>query len=181
MKKLGRLWVACFCIVIMLRIDLTPFSNGVHHLTLKPDAQALDLNRDRFADIQVDTTLDIRHDQVLVTIKATAVATLECDRTLVLFEQPIGGTYSLLFTSPSRMPAKDEEDPFAEMQVLHPADRTIDLTNAVRDTLMLAIPVRKVAPEAEDQEIPTAFGVPEDASATDLRWEALKTLRSDDE
>ena len=167
----------------MLRIDLTPFSNGVHQVTLAPDAQTLDLAPDRFADIEVDVVLDIRHDQVLVSLDATAVATLECDRTLVLFDQPIAGSYSLLFAVPSRMQAADDDDPFSEVQVLHPSDRTIDLTKAVRDTLMLAIPVRKVAPEAEDQEIPTAFGVPEDDDepAIDPRWEALKALRTDDD
>jgi uncharacterized protein len=167
----------------MLRIDLTPFSNGVHQVTLAPDAQTLDLSPDRFADIEVDVVLDIRHDQVLVSLDATAVATLECDRTLVLFDQPIAGSYSLLFAVLSRMQTADDDDPFAEVQVLHASDRTIDLTKAVRDTLMLAIPVRKVAPEAEDQEIPTAFGVPEDGDepAIDPRWEALKALRTDDD
>ncbi|HMB93743.1 MAG TPA: DUF177 domain-containing protein [Rhodothermales bacterium] len=166
----------------MLRIDLTPFSNGVHQVTLEPDAQTLDLDPDRFADIEVDVVLDIRHDQVLVTLDAAAVATLACDRTLVLFDQPIAGSYSLLFSVPSRMQEADDEDPFAEVQEL-PRDRTIDLTDAVRDTLMLAIPVRKVAPEAEDQEIPTAFGAPEegDEPAIDPRWEALKALRTDDD
>lgn len=167
----------------MLRIDLTPFSNGVHQVTLEPDAQALELDPDRFADIHVDVVLDIKHDQVLVSLDAAAVATLACDRTLVLFDQPIAGTYSLLFAAPSRAQQGDDEDPFADVRVLHPADRTIDLTDAVRDTLMLAIPARKVAPEAEDQEIPTTFGEPKDGDqpTIDPRWEALKALRSDDE
>ena len=182
MKRPGRLGVACFCIVIMLRIDLTPFSNGVHQVTLEPSAADLDLDPDRFADIEVEVVLDIRHDQVLVSLDAAAVATLECDRTLVLFEQPIAGSYSLLYAVPSRVQEADDDDPFSEVQVL-PPDRTINLADTVRDTLMLAIPVRKVAPEAEEEEIPTVFGVPEEEgeSAIDPRWEALKALRTDDD
>lgn len=163
----------------MLRIDLTPLSEGVHHIALAPEAEALDLDPDQFADIHVDATLDLFNERVLVLLQASAVATLECDRTLTLFEQSIEGTYRLFYAPPSFVGEEGEEDTgYEEVRVLYPADRSIDLTDAVRDTLLLAVPARKIAPGAEDLEIQTTFGVPADEADIDPRWEALRSLRS---
>ncbi len=112
----------------------------------------------------------------MVTLQAWATATLECDRTLALFEQPIEGTYRILLVPPS-FARREDAAPYEEVRVLHRADRTIDLTDAVRDTVLLAVPARKVAPGAEDIEIPTAFGTPGAEAAIDPRWEALRSLQ----
>jgi len=166
----------------MLRIDLTPFEPGVHRLALTPEAATLDLDPERFADIRVDVLIDYDLDQAFVSLDASAAATLECDRTLVRFEQSIEGSYRLLFASPAlggdRREAGDKDD-FEEVRVLDPAARQLDLTDVVRDTLLLAVPARKVAPGAEDEAIPTVFGAPDDEEPSiDPRWEALRALRS---
>ena len=84
----------------MLRIDLAPLGEGLHHVALTPEPEAVGLDPERFADLRVAATLDIFNDRVLVTLEAAATATLECDRTLVLFEQPIEGVYRVLFVPP---------------------------------------------------------------------------------
>ncbi|MDX1545930.1 MAG: DUF177 domain-containing protein [Rhodothermales bacterium] len=162
----------------MLRIDLAPLDEGIHHLSLSAEPEALDLDPDVFADVGAEVVLDYRKDQALVMLTATATATLECDRTLVPFEQPLEGQYSLLYASPAfaRSAAGDDD---TEVHVLDPADPVIDLTEAVRDTLLLAIPARKIAPGADDLELPTVFGEAEgDETAIDPRWEALRALRA---
>lgn len=160
----------------MLRIDLAPLDEGVHSVALNPEAEAVGLDPDRFADLRVVATLDLFNNRVLVTLQAWATATLECDRTLALFEQPIEGTYRILLVPPSF--TRREDDAFEEVRVLHRADRTIDLTDAVHDTVLLAVPARKVAPGAEDIEIPTAFGTPDAEAAIDPRWAALRSLQT---
>lgn len=164
----------------MLRIDLTPLSEGVHHVALDPPAQALDLDPDRFADIHLDAVLELFNDRILVTLHASATATLECDRTLAVFEQPIEGAYRILFVPPSFAPGqnRDDEAGYEEVRVFQRSDRDVDVTEAVRDTLVLAVPARKVAPGAEGLDIPTVFGSPPAEAALDPRWEALRSLRS---
>ena len=166
----------------MLRIDLTPLDEGMHHVVLEPQAQAVDLDPDRFKDLRLEAVLEIFNNRVLTTLHASATAQLECDRTLALFEQPIEGTYRILFVPPSFADdneTDDEETGYEEVRVFHPSDRDIDVTEAVRDTLLLAVPARKVAPGAEDLDLPTVFGATD--TAIDPRWEALRSLRSDDE
>lgn len=167
----------------MLRIDLAPLAEGIHHIDLPAEAEALRLDPDTFADIHVEVVLDYHNDRALITLHATATATLECDRTLVSFEQPIEGTYRLLAAPPSFVRRADsEDDDIEEVRVLEPSEHMIDLADVVRDTLLLAVPARKVAPGAEDIDIPTVFGEadPDDEPAIDPRWEALRALRAND-
>lgn len=164
----------------MLRIDVHALPDGLHEQTLRPDPEALGLDPEVFGEIVVDVRLDVADRRVLAAFDARAVATLECDRTAVEYRQPVAGRHTLLFASPSVLPPGAEPD---EGVVPLPDDATsIDLTAPVRDTLVLALPVRRVAPGAEDVEIPTVFGADLDADGRPLdpRWEALRRLRDDD-
>ena len=166
----------------MLQIDITSFQSGVHHVELTPDPDEVDLDPDTFSGIHVLARLDCHRDRILASLDVQATAELTCDRTRQLYEQPLDGTYQVLF-GPERMVGA-ESDNFDEVRVLDPSDRTIDVTDLVRDTVLLAVPQRKVAPGAEDEEIQLQFGAPdtdeEDAqSDIDPRWDALRELRDD--
>lgn len=167
----------------MLQIDITPFKAGdSHRVELSPSPEALDLDDpDKFSDIHVNARLDVHRDRILVTAHVEGRATLTCDRTLQEYEQPLYGEYSVLFGPPEMV--GEEGEAFEEVRPLDPADREIDLTGIVRDTLLLAIPQRKVAPGAEDQDIQTEFGAPDEADdedePIDPRWDALRELRDD--
>ncbi len=158
---------------IMLRINVAALKPGVHHLEVRPEAEALGLEPDVFRDVEVEIRLDVQRERLLVRLTARAVATLECDRTLVLFDQPVEGDYMMLFAPPEM--AAELEASGEDVRVLSPADPEIDLSDEVRDTLLLAIPVRKVAPGAEELELPMQFGF---EGETDPRWDALRKLRS---
>lgn len=161
----------------MLRIDITPLGVGAHQLTLEPEAQALDLDPETFSDVCVDTHLFRQRDRVLVVLHAQATATLTCDRTLRPFEQRIEGDYTVLFAAPDTAALAGEDDDYEEVRELLPSDREIDVTDAVRDTLLLAVPYRKVAPGAEEEDLQTRFGAEEEEGGIDPRWAALRKLK----
>lgn len=166
----------------MLRIEITALDPGVHHFSLQPEPEELGLDAERFSNVQVDVELDFDIERIVVFLKAQATAVLECDRTLQPFAQEIGGDYALMFALPEVVEGGDEREEFESVHVLTPTDREIDLTDPVRDTLLLAIPQRCVAPGAEEVEIQTRFGAPEgDEAEVDPRWEALRKLRSGEE
>jgi len=108
-----------------------------------------------------------------------ATAQLTCDRTLQPYEEPVTGHYSLLFGPPSMVGQEGEE--FEEVRPLTPSDRELDLTDVVRDTLLLALPQRRVAPGAEEESIDREFGAPEEEEddPVDPRWDELRKLRDD--
>ena len=163
----------------MLTIDITSLSTGIHHLELAPSAEQANLDPSTFENIELDVVLQHHRDRILVKMHATATATLTCDRTLQPYEQEIEGAYNVLFGPPSMVGQEGEE--FEEVRPLDPSDREIDLTDVVRDTLLLAIPQRRIAPGAEEEPITREFGATQDASddeePVDPRWEDLKELK----
>jgi uncharacterized protein len=166
----------------MLTIDLRPLDEGLHRFDFAPEPSALDLSAEQFADIDITAQVNYYDDRALVLLQAAATATLECDRTLKTFAQPVEGTYQLLFAPPdfAARHSGEETDDYQEVRVLEPTDQRIDLSDVARDTLLLALPRRRVAPGAEDLELQTTYGAPDaDAAIADPRWEALRELRTE--
>ncbi|MEM1097038.1 MAG: DUF177 domain-containing protein [Bacteroidota bacterium] len=161
----------------MLSIDISPLSLGRHHFTLHPKGEALELDADTFQDIEVALDLDRMEDRVLVSIQVEATVTLECDRTLEPFEQAVEGTYQVYFAPPHFFGSAERADEDDAMRVLPAGETELDLTQEVRDTLVLSLPTRRISPKAEAMDLPTQFGGSDDA--IDPRWEALRQLRSD--
>lgn len=166
----------------MFGLDITPLKPGLHTFTLTPSPEDLDLDPAAFSDVVVDLRLDHGEDRTFVDYTVRATATLECDRTLVMFQQPVAGRHAVLFVEPSDLEsgAEGESDaPGDDVRPLPDPGTPLDLTAPVRDTLLLALPVRRVAPGADEEEIPLVFGALTDEAGepVDPRWEALRKLR----
>lgn len=162
----------------MLGIDVTPLKPGLHEVTLTSSPEAVNLDPETFREIVVEARLDHEQERTLVAFTARATASLVCDRTAVRFDQPIEGSYAILFVLPERLDQFGEEGD-DDVRPLPPPGSDLDVTDAVRDTLLLALPTRRVAPGAEDEEIPVTFGAERDdeGKPVDPRWAALKKLR----
>jgi uncharacterized protein len=166
--------------LLMFTVDISSLSTGIHHLEFAPSATDVDLDPTTFEDVRVEAELQYHMDRILVKVDARATAELTCDRTLQSYDQPVSGHYSLLFGPPEMV--GQEGDEFEEVRPLDPTDQEIDLTDVVRDTILLALPQRRVAPGAEEEPIEREFGTPEDEEqdAIDPRWSELRKLRDDD-
>lgn len=165
----------------MLRVDITPFDTGIHHIELTPSPEDIELDPDTFRDILVEARLDCHKDRILIAFDVSATAQLTCDRTLKPYEESLVGEYSVLFAPPPMAGQEGgEDDPYGEVLPLEPGDREIDLTTPVRDTLLLAVPQRQIAPGAEEEDITTQFGDAETDDAIDPRWQKLRELQSGD-
>jgi len=159
----------------MVNVDISTLSDGLHEIDLSPAAEDLDLDPETFSSIQAHVRLDIGDRQILCRIDANADALLVCDRTLEPFVEPIVGDYTVVFTKhPDEITADDES-----IVLLDPSASSIDVTAIVRDTLLLSIPLRKVAPAARDAELQLQYGGPTDeGDAIDPRWDALRKLKT---
>ncbi len=163
----------------VFRVRIAPLPDGLHQETHHPSADDLGLDPETFSDVEVDLRLDVAERRVLALYTARATARLECDRTLDLYDEPIEGDHSVLFTAEAP-PASDDAPDDDGVQPLADDATHIDLTASVHDTLLLALPLRRVSPAARAAEIPTEFGGPSDDEPADDRWAALQALRSGD-
>lgn len=160
----------------MLSVNIAGLKEGLHEFSLRPSPADIDVDPEVFSGVLVDVTLDRQVDKVLVSFDASATARLQCDRTLVNFDEPVSGHFEVLFAPPEMVETREEGD--ESIQPLYPDDEEVDITSFVRDTLMLSIPQRKVAPGAEHVDLQTRFGGTE-TETTDPRWAALRELRDD--
>lgn len=165
----------------MLGIDTAPLPTGLHEMTLTPSAEDVALDPETFSDVSVEIRLDHEEQRDLVAFTARATATLECDRTLEPFDQSVSGSYAVLFVLPEHLDryTTDDDDTGDDVRPLPEPGAPLDITAPVRDTLLLALPTRRVAPGAEDEELQVQFGAltDSDGDPMDPRWEALKKLR----
>ncbi|MEM1042435.1 MAG: DUF177 domain-containing protein [Bacteroidota bacterium] len=164
----------------MLGVDITALPPGLHQQTHAPVPDDLGLDAGTFGDIVVEVTLDHGEDRDLVAFTARATATLECDRTLKPFRQRVEGSYAVLFVLPERLDQyASDDDSSDDVRPLPDPGQPLDLTEPVRDTLLLSLPTRRVAPGAEDEDLPVQFGAltDEDGNPIDPRWDALRALR----
>jgi uncharacterized protein len=165
----------------MVTIDITSFQSGVYEVDLNPEAEDADLDPSTFRDVHVAAELHCRRDRILAHLDIRATATLTCDRTLQPYDESLEGSYSVLF-GPASMVGR-EGDRFDEVRPLDPTDREIDVTDIVRDTILLSIPQRTIAPGAEEEDIDMTFGEPDDEETeteetVDPRWSKLKELKN---
>lgn len=158
----------------MIRVDIKSLKSGIHEFEWDPAPDALGLDPDVFHNLHVDARLDFHPNRIFVMLETEAEAHLHCDRTLEPFTQLVEGTHQVLFSTTP--PVEGEDEPDDEVQYIGQADEEIDLTDVIRDTFILSIPARKIAPGADTEEIPLEFGGSE--GAVDPRWEALRKLSS---
>ena len=159
----------------MFRVPISHLADGLHAETLTPSADDLELDPDVFSDITVSLRLDVRDRRVLAAYDVAATATLECDRTLAMYPQPLRGSHSVLFVPPGPDLGDDDDD----VRPLATDATDLDLTTPVRDTLLLSVPARHVSPEGEAMELETQFGAADPDATGDTRWDALRALRTD--
>jgi uncharacterized protein len=174
----------------MLRLDITPYKSGVYREELHPAPDDLEFDFDVFddihgvSDVHIDAVLQAHRDRILVHLDVEADVELTCDRTLDRYDEPVEGSYSVLFGPPSLVGTDSDE--YDEVRPLEPGDLEIDLTDVVRDTILLSVPQRKIAPGAESADIQMEFGVPDEPDdeveePVDPRWSKLKQLKSEGE
>lgn len=172
----------------MISIDIRSLKEGFQTLEFSPTTEDLQVEYAEgaegkgstlptFRDAYVEVQVTVDGEQFVIRVFARAIAELICDRTLEPFDKAIKGKYTVCFMPQSMMDKDAENDAVLPL----PRDSNeIDLTDIVRDTLMLAVPVRKIAPGAETMDLPTTFG---EASEEDIdpRWKGLEQLRSTSE
>ncbi len=139
-----------------------------------PEPQALDLDPAEFTGIQIDVHVVREGGNLVLSVAASADVRLACDRTLDVYSTGVSGSCRILLQPHG---AEASEHGYDEAINLQPLQRQVDVASVARDTLMLAVPVRKVAPRARNIDLQREFGAPEPTIAQ--HWAPLRHLHSD--
>ena len=158
-------------------IDVRTLTDGRHDFDFAPSPDALDLDAESFSDIAVGASVQVGRE-IVVDVRAEATARLICSRTLAVFDERVSGSARLLAVEDGGDIRAEEGDLSDEPDFIVMEDGILDLTTPLRDVILLAVPLRPVAPDAVNLEIRTSFGGDEeDREHVDPRWRALQMLR----
>ena len=121
-------------------------------------------------------------DEYLIDLRVESLGRFVCDRCDEDFQKKITGTIRVLFT----FDWSKEEGEGGDVRLLSPTTQEIDISQDVRDALLLAVPQKRLCKE-ECKGLCSRCGVNlNDALCTcerddtDPRWEALKGLSLDE-
>ncbi len=128
-------------------IKISNLSNGVHRYDFECTASDFAdewIDTERFsAPIFITATLTKAMTEIVVELSVSTMVSLPCDRCLAPITQTISGDYRILFLQ-SAASASDSED---DVRVMSKNETHLDLTTDVRETLLLAVPLKNVCRE----------------------------------
>lgn len=163
-----------------MKITLVGLPPGTHrfHFEEKPATWGLENHPHLRANIQLDVQLERGATQLILQQRVRTVGRFECDRCLEEFEAPLEDAGSVMFSTDEELVRGSEE----EIRAFDSAAREIDVTDDVRDLLLLAIPNKFLCREdcaglcsqcGANLNFESCRCAPR---AVDPRWQALQKL-----
>lgn len=108
-----------------------------YHFQVSPDE--LGLNGSFTHDIVVDASLDKTSNQFLLRSRIKANGAFECDRCLTMFDRTLESSYQMCYVTEGVN--QQAIDP-AEIQVIPSGLTVIDVSEDVRQTILLSVPLK---------------------------------------
>lgn len=131
-----------------IKIGISSLNEGSQVIELKSDENELLLPQGTLKG-----TLDIKLDlfktsnQLDLKVILDGVILLDCDRCLDKFEKNINSKFELVFVQKSPREEEINED---YIRTYSPHMRTIDITNDIKEAVLLAVPMKKLPDEKPD-------------------------------
>jgi len=162
-----------------LKIRIAQISEGTHDYRFEYPAEQLGLDENFNELVEIDSILDKTQRQLLLKTRITTRADFTCDRCAGEFFEEIQANYGVCYMF-DESPA--EALPDDEMRYIHPGTPYLDISDDVRQALLLAIPLKLVCTE-DCKGLCPHCGVNlnvETCTCTeetlDTRWEELRKL-----
>ena len=163
-----------------MKIQVGGLSEGIHEYHFEADPSEIGLENGFSRGILVDTVLEKTGNQIFLRATVHTHGSFECDRCVSHFEAPISSSLQTCYvTDGAEVVHVDPE----ELQVVSPGLNIIDIAEDVRQTLLLAIPLKLLCSDTCRGLCPRCgknlnTGPCTCAeTTTDSRWEKLRELQ----
>jgi uncharacterized protein len=127
-----------------MKIQVAGLSQGVHRFSFRVPAAQLSLGEEFAREVEVDVSLDRTATEISLHADIRTGGQFVCDRCTAPFDLALSPAYRMLYvwdgTETSHL------DP-AEVQVVSPSLAVIDLSEDVRQTVLLAVPFKLLCQE----------------------------------
>lgn len=168
--------------MLRFKIHEIPGGKSTEHVSL--DTASAELALETLKSGQLRIEFDKSHRLIQAQMSMNAIFDRICDRSLEHYDQPVKAQFTVLF----KADLKDDVDEVElSMRPLNVESNQIDLTEFIRDSLLLALPVRSLHPrylnekgeiiEFETRHFGPADSEPSENEPIDQRWAKLKQLK----
>jgi uncharacterized protein len=163
-----------------MKIQVGGLSEGIHEYDLLVCPADLALGEEFRSDIRVHATVAKSGRQMFLDARISASGVFVCDRCLADFTLPLNPSYRMYYASEGEDMARI--DP-SEVQVVQPNLTVIDLSEDVRQTLMVSVPLKLLCRTDCSGLCPRCgknLNMESCSCAADMsdsRWDALQSLR----
>ena len=145
----------------MLRQDITKMEDGTHEVALECPADEIPDMFPEFSGSTVKAFGSVRRvgKRFLFSLRAAAVAHLECDLSLEKFDEEVTSDFEVLFIADTelRLLAGISGDETyitdRDERIIRSDSGFIDLTEDVREELCTALPLKRIAPQYRGRDI----------------------------
>lgn len=167
----------------MLKIRIHGIKDGESDFTLEDSVSNLqDIPEEFFGNVTVEGKLTKIGKRFTVIGVAKCQANLICDISLENFVEVITANFDYSFTVNSELYNLLSEKGELENEngeiIIHEDDQYLDLSEELRQELILNIPMKKVAPNYRDKNLNEIYPELEiEEEVTDPRWSELKKLK----
>lgn len=162
-----------------MKIKISHLKDGFHTIEIHEKPESFDLKGSENYKTEIDVVLEIdkQRDTLYIKERVTAMGDFVCDRCAESFQRQVVTREQVVYTSDRELVRFDEE-----LRYLAPDQQEIDITDDIRDALLLAIPIKVLCSEAckgicprcgRNLNVETCHCRQE---RIDPRWEALRRL-----
>ncbi len=166
----------------MLKFFLSRIKEGHSEYEDQTTPAELDLLEEGFSlPIDISYAVDKVGEEIFVKTRLRTSVELTCDRCLENYTLALDEIISAVMTFDDKLAAGEDED----IYLITKATREVDITEAVRETLLLAIPYKKLCREDCKGLCPRCganLNVSPctcDLKPADPRWEMLRNIKFD--
>ena len=163
-----------------MKIQVGGLSDGVFHFSFAVDSTTLGLDEHFRDQVVAKARLEKSGSQFFLSTNIEALGSFECDRCLTPFPSPLASSYRMYYVTQEG--ADKSVDP-AELQIVPPGFSVIDLSEDVRQTVLLSVPLKVLCSENCRGLCPHC-GINLNAATctctektVDTRWEQLSKLK----
>lgn len=132
-----------------IKINIAALTEGEQRLDIITDALELGVEKSLIhGKLLLGLELYKTNNQLDVKATINGFFNFACDRCLEIFEYPLNTTFELVFVQKSQR-EQDIEDDY--VKPYSPFMKSIDITNDVREFVLLAVPMKKIPSEADEK------------------------------
>jgi uncharacterized protein len=164
-----------------MKIQVGGLSEGVHEYGFRITPAELGLPSEFRDGVDIAATLEKTSRQLLLRASVSTTAEVECDRCVAPLRESLGSGYQMYYVWEES--EAERIDP-SEVQVMLPGQTVIDMSDDVRQTVLLALPLKHVCREDCRGLCPRCGRNLNEGSCdckdtpVDGRWDKLKELQN---